>query len=967
VTATSSRQSSAHARTPIEVAVASELRQILGEAQVKTRPLDLARMSHDASHFLLRPQAVVVARHGDDVATTLKVAARHGVPVTFRSGGTSLSGQAGTDGILLDTRMNFRGIQVLDGGARVRCQPGATVRAVNARLAPYQRALGPDPASEVACTIGGVVANNSSGMACGTTANTYRTLDALRFALLSGTVVDTGEPDADARLKHDEPALWEGLARLRDRIRGNADSVRRIRHQFSMKNTMGYGLNSFLDHDDPAQILAHLMVGSEGTLGFIIAATFRTVPIYPHAATALLVFDEIARATDALPALIDAGARTAELMDAASLRVAQAGSTVVPQLVGLDVLAHTALLVELQEERRDELDARRAVVDPLVRDLGGLAAPAVFTTDAAERAVAWHVRKGLYTAVAGARPTGTTAMLEDLVVPMPALTDTVRNLAELCTRHGYAESVIFGHARDANLHFMITADLAEPREVDRFAAFTEDMVDLVLTADGSLKAEHGTGRIMAPYVRRQYGEELYAVMVELKRLVDPGMTLNPGVIIGTDDQAHLKNLKVSAPVGVSPQEAPNVDKCVECGYCEPVCPSRDVTTTPRQRIALMRDMAAAGPAERAAIAADFGYDAVDTCAVDSLCLLNCPVAIDTGKLMKTQRYARQPAAAQEVGRLLAANWDRALRLLRGGVGVADAVPPAILTAATGAARTVLPTDLVPLVGDDLPGPGLTRRTAARHEPGDVVLFPSCMGELFGPAGDGAHGRPSRGGAAFAFLALCDRAGVAVTLPRGVEGRCCGTVWRSKGLRTGLHVMAVDTAHTLLEASQEGALPVVTEASSCSHGLHELVGDLRSFGEDALADRLARVRTMDAVRYVADHVLDRLPVGRPVTSMVVHPTCSDRHAGDLEAIVAVAHRCASTVVVPTDAGCCGFAGDRGMLHPELTASATRAEAREVSTQPAEAYVSTNRTCEIGMTRATGATYRHVLEVLEEVTR
>lgn len=945
-------------------AIAADLRAILGEAQVRMRPLDLARMSHDASHFLLRPQAVVVARHGEDVARALAVAARHEVPVTFRSGGTSLSGQAGTEGMLIDTRRNFRGIEVLDAGARVRCQPGATVRAVNARLKPFGRALGPDPASEVACTIGGVVANNSSGMACGTTANTYRTLASLRFALLTGTVVDTAEPDADARLRHDEPELWEGLARLRDRIRGNDESVRRIRHQFSMKNTMGYGLNSFLDHDEPAQILAHLMVGSEGTLGFILSATFHTVPVYGHVATALLVFDDIGHATGALPDLVGAGARTAELMDAASLRVAQAGRVVVPQLVGLDVREHTALLVELQEEVDEALRERLAGMEPLVAGLSGLAAPARFSTVAAERDVAWSVRKGLYTAVAGARPSGTTALLEDLVVPMPALTDTVRSLAELCTRHAYDESVIFGHAKDANLHFMITADLGDAKEVDKFAAFTEDMVDLVLAADGSLKAEHGTGRIMAPYVRRQYGEELYAVMVQVKRLLDPRRTLNPGVIIGEDPQAHLKNLKVPSHVDT---KVPHVNACVECGYCEPVCPSRDVTTTPRQRIALMRDMAAAGPAERTAIAKDFAYDAVDTCAVDSLCLLNCPVAIDTGKLMKTQRAARQTPASERVGQVLADDWGRVLRLLRGGVGVADVVPPSVLSTVTGAARAVLPTDLVPLVGDDLPGPGVSRRTDARHAPGDVVLFASCMGELFGPEGRGARGREPAGGAAFAFLALCDRAGVAVTLPQGVEDLCCGTVWRSKGMRQGLRAMAVKTARALLAASDDGRLPVVTEASSCSHGLHELVEDLREFGEDDLADRLARVTTLDAVRYVADHVLGRLQVREPLASLCLHPTCSDRHAGDVEALTAIGRACALDVVVPTDAGCCGFAGDRGMLHPELTAAATRPEARDVGARAFEAYASTNRTCEVGMTRATGQTYRHVLEILEELTR
>ena len=161
-----------------------------------------------------------------DVGRLFAVSAAQGVPLTFRSGGTSLSGQAGTDGILADTRKHFRGIDILDGGARVRVGPGATVRQVNARLARLGRKLGPDPASEIACTLGGVVANNSSGMACGTVANTYRTLESLVLVLPSGTVIDTGAADADEKLRSTEPALYEGLARLRDRVRGNAASVR---------------------------------------------------------------------------------------------------------------------------------------------------------------------------------------------------------------------------------------------------------------------------------------------------------------------------------------------------------------------------------------------------------------------------------------------------------------------------------------------------------------------------------------------------------------------------------------------------------------------------------------------------------------------------------------------------------------------------------------------------------------------
>lgn len=947
----------------MSTALLTDLRTALSGAAVSDRAIDLARVGHDASHVLLRPQAFVIARDTPDVARTLAVAARHGVPVTFRSGGTSLSGQAVTDGVLLDTRRGFRDVEVLDDGARVRCRPGATVRTVNAYLAPYGRALGPDPASEAACTIGGVVADNSSGMACGTTHNTYRTLDSLEAVLLSGTVIDTALLDADARFKAVEPEIWEGLARLRDRVRGNPDSVRRIAHQYSMKNTMGYGVNSFVDFDEPVEILAHLLVGSEGTLGFISSVTFRTVPVHPHISTALLVFDRIETATAALPDLIAAGAETAELMDAASLRVAQHFPTPVDALTGLEVREHTALLVEARSSEEAELDARVAdlegVLDGLRREgvLADLATPTRFSADPVPRAQAWAVRKGLYTAVAGARRAGSTALLEDIVVPAPALTQAVRDLGEICERHGYDEAVVFGHAKDANLHFMINPDLRDPAQVDTLAAFSDDLVDLVLAADGSLKAEHGTGRVMAPFVERQFGSELYAVMREVKRLLDPGNTLNPGVIITDDPRAHLRGLKAPTPV----DEA--VDRCVECGYCEPVCPSRDVTTTPRQRIVLLREMAAeraAGRPDRAeAIARDFDYMAVQTCAADSLCLPACPVGIDTGVVMKGFRREAQTPAAQRLGAALAEHWGPTLAALRAGVTVADHLPGTLLERLTATARTLLSPDLVPLVGDDLPGPGISRRTSARRAPGDVVLLPACLDEPFGP-------QPGSHGAAQAFLAVCDRAGITVRLPDDMTGLCCGTVWRSKGLTDGRGRMAVRTARALLEASEDGRVPVVTDASSCTHGLHALPADLDAAGEHALAERVAALTILDSTRYVADHVLPLLEVRRTAGSAVLHPTCSDRHAGDVPALQAIAAAVAEEVVVPVESGCCGFAGDRGMLHPELTAGATARETKEVDSRHYDLYLSSNRTCELGMSRATGHPYRHVLEALADAT-
>ncbi|GAA4288701.1 FAD-binding and (Fe-S)-binding domain-containing protein [Georgenia daeguensis] len=950
-----------------------------GRDHVSTAVVDRARLAHDASHYLLTPAAVVTVTSTEQVAGVLAAATRAGTPVTFRSGGTSLSGQGVTDGVLLDVRRHLADVEVLDDGARVRCDPGAVLRRVNAALARHGRRLGPDPASEIACTIGGVVANNSSGMTSGTTATAYRTLESMVLVLPSGTVLDTGRRDADAVLRGMEPELYAGLLRLRDRVRGDAGLRARIEHQFSMKNTMGYGLNALLDHDSAAEILAHLVVGSEGTLAYVAEVTLRTVPALPHAATALCVFETIDRATDAIIPLTEAGAVAVELLDASSLRVSRRDPNAPELMRALDVREHTALLVEVQGPTPDALTAAADRVRPVVAGLD-LAAPAELTTDAAARARLWVTRKVLYAAVAGARPQGTTALLEDIVVPPPALPGAVRDLGRLLGRHGYDDAVIFGHAKDANLHFQINPRLDDRAELDRFAAFTEDLVDLILGADGSLKAEHGTGRIMAPYVRRQYGDELYAVMRELKSLCDPAGILSPGVLLAEDPEAHLKNLKTF------PAAHPDLDRCVECGYCEPVCPSRNTTTTPRQRIVLLREMARSGPGRRAELERSYDYQAVHTCAADSLCVTACPVGIDTGKVMKEFRAGSRPAPVRAAGDLLARRWGPTTAVLRAALGVAEVVPGPVLSAVTAGVRAAAGEalrDWIPQVGEDLPGPGGSRAAlaSASHAvvqpapaaassstppttgPADVVFFPACIGSLFAAEGDGD-------GAAAAFLRLCERAGLRVAVPAGIDALCCGTVWESKGLPDGSATMARTVAAQVWELTDRGRIPLVCDASSCTHGLTGIGERL----EGELAARWARVRVVDAVVFAREHLLDRLTVapGRRLPSLAVHPTCSAVHLGMVADLVTVADAVAEDVTVPASWGCCGTAGDRGMLHPELPAGATEAEAAEIATAeraggPFAAYASCNRTCEMGMTAATSRPYRHVLELLEEATR
>ncbi|MDA0563867.1 FAD-binding oxidoreductase [Streptomonospora sp. S1-112] len=900
----------------------------------RTRVSDRLGMAHDASHYLLTPQAVLVPRDTDQVAALM----RAGLPLTFRSGGTSLSGQAVSGHLLVDTRRHFRSIEVLDGGARVRVQPGAVLRQVNARLAPYGRKLGPDPASESACTIGGVVANNSSGMTCGTHANTYRTLESLTLVLASGTVVDTAAPDADARLRALEPDLAAGLERLRDRIRDNPDSVHRICTQFALKNTMGYGLNSFLDHESPAQILAHLAVGSEGTLGFVAEAVLRTVPAHPLAATVLLVFPTLRAAMDAMPRLVAAQPAAVELLDAESLRVAQADPKAGDVLRSLTVAEHAALLVEWQEADSEALAERERAAEKVFADLR-LAAPARLSRDSAARAALWHIRKGLYASVAGARPSGTTALLEDVAVPVPELAGLCGDLTALFARHRYEHSVIFGHAKDGNLHFMLNEHFAT--DVRRYADFTEDMVAAVLDRGGTLKAEHGTGRVMAPFVRRQYGDELYAVMTEVKRLCDPGGALNPGVVLSDDPQAHLRDLKVA------PAVEPEVDRCVECGYCEPVCPSRDLTTTPRQRIVLRRELAAAQAAGDHELARqlerEYGYDAVDTCAVDGMCATACPVQINTGELTKRLRAERHGRAAQRGWTTAARHWDGVTRAMNLALDTAAVAPDALPESASRAARAVAGAEAVPQWSPDLPRGGRRRRPVPRAE-ADAVYVPSCLNTLFAPA----EGGP---GVMAAFGRLAERAGVRLRVPEQVAGLCCGTPWSSKGYAEGYAAMRRRVAAALSEATERGRIPVVSDAASCTEGFHR-------FAEDAGAE------VVDAVAFTAEHILPRLAVRRRLPSLALHPTCSATRIGLDPAITAIAEAVAERVVVPVDWQCCAFAGDRGLLHPELTASATRAEAATVAAAGCAAHASVNRTCEIGLSRATGEPYHHLLELLEQ---
>jgi D-lactate dehydrogenase len=913
-----------------------DLKKVLPD-QITDSLFDRVSIANDASHYLLTPTMVAKPKTAQQISEIFKITQKHDLGITFRSGGTSLSGQSVTDSLLVDTRKNFKEIEVLENGLKVRVQPGLTVNRVNASLRKYGRKLGPDPASEIACTIGGVIANNSSGMACGTEFNTYKTLSSLVFVLPSGTLIDSSKNDADEQLRIKEPEIYAGLIALRNRIVEKPQLVEKIKNAYSIKNTMGYGLNSFVDFEKPIDILTHLIVGSEGTLAFIAEATFNTLPLLSKSATSLLIFDELELATKSLPTLKNSDAAVIELLDISSLKVAQREHMADTVLKDYEFKNHAGLLIEYEADTESQLDSLINNAHQVFKDLPIKSGE--LTKSVEIRNELWHARKGLYAAVAGNRPSGTTALLEDISVPMKHLHETTTHLSELLKKHRYLDSVIFGHAKDGNLHFLLNEKFHDPTSLQRYEDFTEDMVELVLSHDGSLKAEHGTGRIMAPYVKRQFGAELYQIMVDLKRLIDNRNILNPGIIINENENIHIENLKVSPVID---QE---VDKCVECGYCETVCPSKDLTLTPRQRITIRR---VKKDAERNndqelldAINANYDYQAIDTCAVDGMCATACPVHINTGDLVKRLRSEQQSFVSQSLASLAASKWSATTNLLSGLLTTAKNMPAPIVETVNKVLRSISGENSMPMWNKTLPIGGKERSSLKSNNP-DLVYFPSCVNSLYGESDIQK-----------AFLNLCEKAGLNVLIPEGIQDLCCGTPWASKGLTQGYEVMALKTKKEIMRQVKRENLVVVSDATSCTHGLIQIFGE-------------TQIPVVDVLQFVNEKILPNLKVKTKLSSLALHPTCSGVELGINKHMTSLAAAISEQVIVPLDWSCCGFAGDRGLLHPELTESATKNQAQELSSHKYVAYASSNRPCQIGLSIATGQNYVHLVELVDQVS-
>jgi D-lactate dehydrogenase len=946
----------------------SQIRQLLQEQidpqRILIRPIELVAFASDASFYRLIPRAVIQPQTAEEIKRLFHFSHEYEIPLVFRAGGTSLSGQAITDGILVDIGRYWRNVRVEQNGKTIRVQPGLIGQQANNALRLYGRKIGPDPASIASCRMGGILANNSSGMCCGVVQNAYHTLQSLTFILPSGTQIDTADPNADNIFRMLEPELCSTLLKLQQEIDANPTLANRIRSKYKTKNTTGYSLNAFLDFSRPVDIFSHLIIGSEGTLAFIAEAVLETVPDYPLKSTALLLFPDLYAACSAIGAFTAAGAAALEVMDRASLRSVEEQPGVPPYLKELPGTA-AGLLVEFQapnEPQREAFEKSAAAVIASLR----LLRSAEFTSDPIEQAKLWKIRKGMFPSVGAVRAAGTTALMEDIALPVDRLAEAAMDLRALFEKHRYENAIIFGHAKDGNLHFVLTQGFNTPFEISRYRAFMDDVVTMVVDKyDGALKAEHGTGRNMAPFVETEWGPEAYRIMQQLKAVTDPHNLLNPGVIVNPNPLAHVSDIKQM------PVVEPEVDKCIECGFCEHSCPSRDITLTPRQRIVVRREMqrlkdSDAPPSDYAALDRDFPYMALDTCAADGLCATDCPVSIDTGKLTKRFRAIRHSKLAASMAETAARHFGFA------EIGARFALSAGHLTEkAFGPNSMAAITRLLDRISRKfldapfwqwtypMPRPRRGPIPNTRKQGAQAVYYPACISRIMGAL----PGEPDETSNMQALLNVAARAGVKLHIPNDVAGHCCGVPFSSKGFEAANAVAVNRIVESFYRWSDSGTLPIVIDTSPCTYGLRTCRPQLSAENQQ----RFDKLRILDSVEFAQSAILPKLPILRKLPSVALHPVCSATKMGISAKLVTLAQTCSEEVVVPQEAGCCAFAGDRGFLHPELTASATQSEAAELGARSCDGYFSSSRTCEIGMTRATGKLYRSYLHLLDHASR
>jgi D-lactate dehydrogenase len=929
----------------------NEIVSYIPKDRIFTDPLHTLAYGTDASFYRLVPKIVIWVDDAEEVKKILKISSSKSLPVVFRAAGSSLSGQAITDSILLVSSRDWNGVKISDDASLVTLEPSVVGAHANAKLLPYGKKIGPDPASISCAMIGGIAANNASGMCCGVSDNSYKTLKYMKIIFHDGSELDTSSKKSIEKFKETHGSLIEGIKALSNKVKNNKSLHDKIVRKFKIKNTCGYSLNALVDFEDPIEIIQHLMIGSEGTLGYIKDITFRTVPEYKDKASALMIFKNIKDACDAVIILktkcrenVDA----AEIMDRAGLRSVEDKDGMPTFLKTLGDEA-TAVLVETRAESKEKLNKN---IEIILDKLKGITPelPLEFTDKESEYSLFWKIRKGLFPAVGAVREAGTTVIIEDVAYPIEDLADATLELQSMFKKYGYNEAIIFGHALEGNLHFVFTQAFDDEKEVKRYEEFMAEVANQVaLKYKGSLKAEHGTGRNMAPFVELEWGEDAYNLMKEIKFLFDPKGLINPGVILNDDSKIHLKNFKMM------PKTNDYIDKCIECGYCEPTCPSNFLTLTPRQRIVANRYMTTISEQNKHSELEDFKklyqYDGVETCATCSLCSLSCPIGIDTGNLTKHLRNEQISSLGHKVANSIADNYSAVLGVGRVALSSIKWVNKNLISDESMSSISTklrkLTNNKLPLWSKSLPSGEKFNPKLSLKSDDKVVYFSSCINRTMA----NPNQKDNEKSIHEIIITLLERAGYEVVIPNHIEGLCCGMPFSSKGFKEEGKKKSNELENELRIASKNGELPILCDMSSCTKTIAD------NFPED--------LKVYDTIEFILEFLVPRLKFKQIDEPVVIHANCSVKKRGLDKKLEEVAKLCSSNVIIPENVGCCGFAGDRGFTFPELNKSALRHLKSSIPSNAKYAF-STNKTCEIGLSEHSGLDYKSIFYLVYKCT-
>ncbi|CAB1058530.1 Predicted D-lactate dehydrogenase, Fe-S protein, FAD/FMN-containing [Olavius sp. associated proteobacterium Delta 1] len=920
------------------------------QARLITDPLRTLAYGTDASFYRLIPELIVKVEDESETLAVIKACRELNIAITYRAAGTSLSGQALSEAVLVVLGPEgWRNYHISEDQSEITLGAGILGAEANRYLAPFSKKIGPDPASINSAKIGGIVSNNACGMASGITGNSMGTVSGMRIIFCDGTVLDTREEDSQNVFLSQKKDMVDRISALARSLKNDPAIVERIRRKYEIKNTTGYSVSALVNFDDPIDIILHLMIGSEGTLGFISEVTFRTLAEPGQKATGLMLFPDIARACEAVLLLKECRVSAAELMDRVSLRSVQDKPGMPPYIKSL-ADSVTALLVETAADDSTTLQSQ---VDEIIAKFSDfpMAREFSFTTQPDQQAALWDIRKGLFPSVCFARKKGTTVIIEDIAVPIDSLRDCLLDLQDLFQQYTYKNTIIWGHVFDGNVHFVLTPDLSDVTEIEKYKAFMDELACLVVDKyDGSLKAEHGTGRNMAPFVKREWGDRIYGAMREIKAIFDPDHMLNPGVIINDDPDAHAKNIKPMPPAHDL------VDTCTECGFCERNCMSHGFTLSARQRIVIYREMirlAASdeNPGRLEQLREQYKWYGDQTCATDGLCALTCPVEIDTGKLIKVLRHDQLTPTTRRVAVQVAKRMDSVTAFTRFGLNWLNRMHGLLGTRG----MTAFTAWLRSLSGDRLPQwtPAMPKGGSASswHAYGSdraekIVYFPACINRSMGPARASQKLSLTR-----VTESLLKKAGYSIIYPAAMDKLCCGMPFASKGITETAERKARELSDALLGVSENGRIPILCDMSPCLYHMQETLDSC--------------LQLFEPIEFTLKFLADRLEFRQIPETVAIHTVCSAKKMGLEAEFQRLAEMCANKVVAP-DIICCGFAGDRGFTVPELNAFGLRRLKPQLAPDVRVGY-STSRTCEIGLTCHSGIDYQSILYLVDRCSR